>query len=211
MNNQSENLKMKNIISVVAGVLFFLLTANSQQEKAEFLKEPSAWQFERFSLPPVFSSDFPYKGIEELRFSPGMFIKDSSDYFSYAFIAQLDSTAHITQSEIKNYLLPYFKGLCGSTAKQRNLSIDTSQINVSVEKKNNVAGNGAIYNSVLNVFGVFADGAPVTLNAEMKILNNTKSKKTYLVFIASPHNKKDGIWKQLYKIQNDFMLPLINN
>jgi hypothetical protein len=60
---------------------------------------------------------------------------------------------------------------------------------------------------VLNVFGVFADGNPVTLNAEVKVLNDLKAKKTYLVFIASPKEKSNEIWQQLYAIQNRFAIP----
>ena len=197
---------MRNMIATILFITSISITAKSQDAKAEFLKEPSTWSFERFPLPPVFSPDFPYKGIEELRFSPGMFNKDSSGYFSYAFVAQLDNTTSIMQSEIKNYLLTYFKGLCGSTAKERNLSIDTSQITVSIEKKNNVPPGVTIYNALLHVFGVFADGAPVTLNSEIKVLNNTNTRNSYLVFIASPHKKTDDIWKQLYKIQNGFTM-----
>jgi hypothetical protein len=198
---------MKNVITILAFLLSASLSMRAKDTKAEFLKEPSTWEFERFTLPPSFSSNFPYKGVEELRFSPGMFNKDSSSYFSYAFVAQLDNTSSITQSEIKNYLLTYFKDLCASTAKQRNLSIDASQVNVSIEKKNSVAANSVIYNAVLNVFGVFADGAPVALNTEIRVLNDLKAKKTYLVFIASPKGKTARIWRQLYAIQNDFVIP----
>ena len=196
---------MKNIITALF-LLVASLTVKAQNTKAEFLKEPSTWEFERFALPPSFSSDFPYKGVEELRFSPGMFNKDSSGYFSYAFVAQLDNTSSMTQSEVKNYLLTYFKGLCASTAKQRNLSIDTSQVNVSIEKENKTSSNTAIYNAALNVFGVFADGAPVRLNAEVKTVNDLKARKTYLVFIASPKEKTNSIWQQLYTIQNAFSI-----
>jgi hypothetical protein len=197
---------MKNEITLFAFLFLLCLTVKGQETKPEFLKEPSTWEFERFTLPPSFSSNFPYKGVEELRFSPGMFKKDAPDYFSYAFVAQLDNTSSITESELKNYLLTYFKGLCASTAKQRNLSIDDSQINVSIEKKIDAPANTVIYNSVLNVFGVFADGAPVTLNAEIKVLNDLKAKKTYLVLITSPKEKTDSIWQQLYAIQKDFTI-----
>lgn len=194
---------MKKIIVNFSFLLLVLTSIHAQNEKTEFLKGPSTWQFERFALPPSFSTNFPYKGVEELRFSPGMFNKDSSDYFSYAFVAQLDNTSSITQSQVKNYLLTYFKGLCGSTAKERKLSIDTSQLNVSIEKKNS---NATVYNATLHVFGVFADGAPVMLNAEVKVLNDVKAKKAYLVFIASPREKTDSIWQQLYSIQNGFAI-----
>ncbi len=63
----------------------------AQNAKPEFLKGPTTWEFERFALPPGFSQSFPYKGVEELRFSPDMFTKDSVSYFSYAFVARLDN------------------------------------------------------------------------------------------------------------------------
>jgi len=197
---------MKNEITLV--FLFLLsLAVKGQDTKAVFLKEPSAWEFERFPLPPAFSSNFPYKGVEELRFSPGMFKKEAPDYFSYAFVAQLDNKPSISQQEVKEYLLNYFKGLCASTAKQRSLSIDTSLVKVSIEKKSKTSANAALYNAVMNVFGVFADGAPVTLNAEIKVLNDPKAKRTYLIFITSPKEKTDSIWQQLYAIQKAFAIP----
>jgi len=197
---------MKNEVTLV--FLFLLsLAVKGQDTKAVFLKEPSAWEFERFPLPPTFSSNFPYKGVEELRFSPGMFKKDAPDYFSYAFVAQLDNTSSISQQEVKEYLLSYFIGLCASTAKQRKLSIDTSLIKVSIEKKTKTSADAVIYNAVMDVFGVFADGAPVTLNAEIKVLNDPKAKKTYLLFITSPKERTDSVWQQLYAIQNAFAIP----
>ncbi|AEV97689.1 hypothetical protein A4D02_16395 [Niastella koreensis] len=196
---------MKNEIILV--FLFVLsLAVKGQDKKAEFLTEPSRWEFERFPLPPTFAPNFPYKGVEELRFSPGMFKKEAPDYFSYAFVARLDSISSITQQEVKDYLLSYFKGLCASTAKQRNLSIDTSQVKVSIEKKIKTSANEVIYSAVLNVFGVFTDGAPVTLNAEIKAMTDLRAKKIYLVFITSPQKRTDNIWKQLYAIQHAFIM-----
>jgi hypothetical protein len=145
--------------------------------------------------------------VEELRFSPGMFNKDTATYFTYAFVAQLDDVNTISQTNIRDYLLKYFKGLCSTTAKERKLTIDTSQIAVTTEKKKSTAANEIIYNASVNVFGVFADGAPVKLNMEVKVFMNTPAKKTYLLFIASPREKTDAVWKNLYEIQRQFIIP----
>ncbi|MEO8111782.1 MAG: hypothetical protein ABI594_17175 [Ginsengibacter sp.] len=197
---------MKNILSIFLCTIIFSFTTNAQ-DAAQLLKEPSAWAFERFELPPVFAPDIPYKGAEELRFSPGMFKKDSPDYFTYAFVAQLDNTATISMNDIRNYLLDYFKGLCGKTASDRKLTIDTSKISVGIEKKNNTQGDEIVYNALLNIFGVFTNGAPVKLNIEVKILKDAAASKIYLVFIGSPHAKNDEVWQELYKIQKDFVIP----
>jgi len=59
----------------------------------------------------------------------------------------------------------------------------------------------------MNLFGVFADGAPVKLNMEIKVLINTAAQKTYLVMITSPRDKKDPVWKDLYRVQKEFRIP----
>lgn len=198
---------MKKLILAFFISIGLYLPATAQNAKPEFLKEPASWEFERFPLPPAFSQDFGYKGVEELRFAPGMFKKDSADYFSYAFVAQLDSVSRFTKAAVKNYLFKYFSGLCTSTAKARQLTIDSSRIAVSVNKKKNNHSGYRIYNSTLRVFGVFADGAPVLLNAEVKLLPDKAGNKLYMLFITSPREKSHAIWKELYIIQNSFIIP----
>ena len=198
---------VEDLLSTVACTVLFPLSLEAQQAKPQLLKEPADWAFERFTLPPSFAPGFPYNGAEELRFSPGMFNKNAIDYFTYAFVAQLDSVIAISRGDIKNYLFDYFKGLCSSTARDRKLVIDTSAITVDLRRKNNTTGDEIIYNALLNIFGVFADGAPLRLRMEVKVLTDTASAKTYLVFIASPHEKTNEAWKQLYQIQKDFAIP----
>jgi len=201
-------MKMPIIQKIVISVLCTIIFSNivfAQDQTPQLLKQPVNWQFERFSLPPEFAPNIPYKGVEELRFSPGMFVKDTTTYFTYAFVAELDNVRSVSQDDIQNYLLDYFKGLCASTAKQRHLSIDTSKIGVTIEKKQN-AGNDAFYDATLNIFGVFTDGAPVKLNMEIEVMDD-KVSKIYLVFIASPHDKTDNVWKELHSIQKEFKIP----
>jgi len=183
----------------------FAMAQNNNEP--QLLKKPANWQFERFNLPPQFAKDFPYKGAEELRFSPGMFNKNSAEYFTYAFVAELDSTTDFSQLNINDYLFRYFKGLCSSTALERKLTIDVNRITVTVGTKKDGSTRGAIYDALLNIFGVFADGGPVKLNMEVEVLPNPKTQKTYLFFIASPHEKTDDVWKQLYQIRDEFVMP----
>ena len=188
-------------------IVSFSIQVRSQEIKPQLLPGPANWAFERFELPPSFAPGIPYKGVEELRFSPGMFKKDSATYFTYAFVAQLDNVTTISQDDVKDYLLKYFKGLCSSVAKDRKLVIDTGMIAVTVEKKKEIPVSEIIYNASVNMFGVFADGAAVKLNMEVKVLMDAAAKKIYLIFIASPREKTDAVWKKLYEIQKKFTIP----
>jgi hypothetical protein len=190
---------MKNLLATLAFLLGISLTSNSQHAKPEILLEPATWEFERFELPPAFAPEITYKGAEELRFAPGMFNKDSANYFTYVFVAQIDKITSISQKDIQNYLVWYYKGLCSVTARDRKLSIDSTKITAQVKKKV-TASNETAYDATVNVFGVFADGAPVKLNMEITVVNNPATKKTFLFFLASPLDKKDPIWNKLHDI-----------
>ena len=167
---------MKRIPIILICTIAFSNILNAQQQTPQLLTQPANWEFKKFKLPPVFAPAFPYKGVEELRFSPGMFVKDSTTYFTYAFAAELDNTPSISQDDVRNYLLDYFKGLCSGTAKDRHLSIDTSKITVAIERNKTIM-NEVIYNAFLNIFGVFTDGAPVKLNMEINMLHNKAAAK----------------------------------
>jgi hypothetical protein len=197
---------MKNLFAPLI-FISVSIAAPAQDNKPQLLNEPASWEFERFALPPAFAPGIPYKGAEELRFSPGMFNKDSVNYFTYVFVAELDNTTSISQTDIRDYLLKYYKGLCSATANDRKLTIDTTQITAAVEKKKNAPAKETIYNASLDIFGVFADGAPVKLNMEIKVILDAAAKKTYLFFIASPREKTDPIWKKLYGIREKFTIP----
>jgi len=196
-------MKTRPVISSIIlalGFIFFAFTANGQESKPEILKGPSNWEFERFPLPPSFAPQITYKGFEELRFAPGMFNKDSADYFSYAFVAQLDSATYLGEKEVKNYLEYYFKGLCGSTARDRKLSIDTTQISAIVKRLKGGNLYSTRYEATVNLFGVFTDGAPVKLNMEILVSNSPKKEKTAAIFLASTQAKNEPIWKTLHGI-----------
>ncbi|HVX25660.1 MAG TPA: hypothetical protein VHB70_04930 [Parafilimonas sp.] len=90
--------------------------------------------------------------------------------------------------------------------KTRSLSVDTSKITVDIKNQKSKEGN-LFYNTTLHIFGVFADGAPVTLNMEIKVMNDKTASKVYLVFIASPLDKSNKIWTELHSIQNSFTMP----
>ncbi|MFI5131387.1 MAG: hypothetical protein ACHQFX_15400 [Chitinophagales bacterium] len=198
---------MKNLITSLIFIFTLSYSARSQEHKPQLLFEPAAWEFERFELPPSFAPGIPYKGAEELRFAPGMFKKDTITYFTYVFVAELAGVMTISQNDIRDYLLKYYIGLCSATARDRKLTIDTTKITATVERKKGTTVQESIYDASLDIFGVFADGAPVKLNMEIKILKPGATKKTYLFFIASASEKTDPIWKTLYEIREKFAIP----
>ena len=58
-----------------------------------FLDTPQHWGIERFQIPIQFAPSIAYKGVEDIRFTPGWAKKDSEEYWSYVFLWDLDGAA----------------------------------------------------------------------------------------------------------------------
>lgn len=199
---------MKPFLASIALLLAFSMISKAQENQPQILKEPAGWEFERFSLPPSFAPAISYKGVEELRFAPGMFKKEAHDYFTYAFVAQIDTAITISQAGVNDYLVNYYKGLCAVTAKDRKLVIDTGRVTVAVYRHKKSTALETNYSAVIHLFGVFADGAPVVLNMDITVIKNEARNKTYLFFLASPLSKEDKTWKELFRIRSH-SLPIL--
>jgi hypothetical protein len=198
---------MKRVTWILFLSVAILPVLFSQEIKPKLLKLPDNWEFERFSLPPSFAPGIKYKGFEELRFAPGMFKKDSLDYFTYIFVASIDSLKDISRKDVQAYLVNYYKGLCGTVAKDNKLTIDISKITAVITRKRTLSSKTIIYDSSLTIFGVFADGALLKLNMEIKVVKDMPHQKIYLLFVTSPQPKTSAVWDKLYEIQRNFKIP----
>ena len=63
------------------------------------------WKGERIRLPPAFAPAMKLKGIEEIRFAPGMFQAQSDSFFSYAFVFSVAKDHELTQEVIQREIL----------------------------------------------------------------------------------------------------------
>ena len=110
---------MKNILFVV--VLFIFFESFGQNPDEEFdgkkweapyvLDTIKGWDVERFLIPISFAPSIPYKGIEDIRFTPGWAKKTTNEYWSYAFLWYLDGTVTLDARTIENNLKAYYTGL----------------------------------------------------------------------------------------------------
>jgi hypothetical protein len=72
---------------------------------------PAGWRTETFAFPIEFAPALHHRGVEELRFAPGMFEPGSPGYWSYAFVWRLDDAAELTPEALAAELTAYYVGL----------------------------------------------------------------------------------------------------
>src|SRR5665213_62704 len=110
---------MKNLI--IALLCLTSLASFGQTSKVEFdgnkwnapynLNFPKGWDVERFLIPIEFAPEIPYKGVEDIRFTPGWGNVKSDEYWTYAFLWYLDDTQKINAKIVENNLKAYYTGL----------------------------------------------------------------------------------------------------
>jgi hypothetical protein len=170
---------------------------------------PESWRQETIPFPLEFAPDLPYEGVEELRFSPGMFKPDHEGYWSYAFVWWLDGRPALDAPELTSTLRRYFAGLCTSVAKEKGQPIDPAKFSVSVQA---VAGPQRKLGHVVaklagtvDSYDPFATGKPIVLNVEVWVWDCDRSGKRAAIVLASPKPVSAPIWTSLRKRRDEFV------
>jgi hypothetical protein len=188
----------------IAVALVLALTASSSFE----WPLPEGWKQETIPFPLEFAPDLPYHGVEELRFSPGMFKPDQGGYWSYAFVWWLDGRLAVDASGLSSSLRSYFAGLCTSVAQEKGQTLDAAIFSASLHavadaprKLDHVV---AAFAGTVDSYDPFATGKPIVLNVEAWVWDCDRSGKRAVLVLASPKPESAPIWGALHKRRDEF-------
>lgn len=174
----------------------------SRQRKAvptaTVLKEPTDWRLEIISIPPGFAPDIELKGLEEIRFAPGMFDTASSNYFTCVISLLLDQEPTVGAAELKEFLEKYYRGLSLGVGRKKGFSPDVAQMQAEVASIQSDTANRFTGHMVF--FDSFSDGRKIRLNVEARVIPLVATKQTCVILLVSPSDTKKPIWKTLREI-----------
>jgi hypothetical protein len=166
--------------------------------QAVVLKEPADWRFEGFVVPPPFAPGIKLTGIEEARFSPGMYDTKSKMYFSYAVVITADGTPELGAAELKDFLEQYFRGLSAAVGRRKGISPKAEDMIATVTPSGDAAARA--FEAKMGFVDSFTDGRHVTLNIEIQVLPRAAAMNTYVVLLISPSERDSATWKTLREI-----------
>ncbi|MBY5981618.1 hypothetical protein [Ferrimonas balearica] len=152
------------------------------------LTKPAGWRGERIALPPEFAPELPFKGVEEMRFAPGMFDPQASDFFSYLFAFSLEPGHSLNKASIQKLLSVYYRGLCDTVAADNEFDCDPEQVSLTITT---VLGG---YLAELNWVEPFVTGKPQTLYLELLPI---PGERPLLYGAASPQDLNHEQWRIL--------------
>jgi hypothetical protein len=191
------------------GVLLLAMPASAKQPKQLYqVPAPAGWAKETISLPPGFAKDMTWKGVEELRFAPGMYKPESESFFSYAILFWLPGEQKVDAKTMEQEMLAYYKGLCQAVSKGKNKTVDVSTFKVSIKditpKKAKTRPTGESYleyEGELHWVEPFVTGKPQTLKLEIHTWYCEKHKHQCVFMCVSPQPKDAAVWKTMHEIR----------
>lgn len=179
---------------------FLILCLAPFQEEADtktlYQQAPADWRSEVIPFPLGFAPDIPLKGVEELRFAPGMFKVEAEDYFTYSFLWWLDGKTSLTAEQIQAYLLDYFAGLYKAVSKTE--SKDTSAFSVTVRTSKAdawIADASQFFQGTASWVDPFVTEKPLKLT--IHIAQWYCQDHTAYFFLLSPQTEDHAIWDVL--------------
>jgi hypothetical protein len=197
---------MKKIFFATACLLFLKASGqdmpfDGKQWKASYqLDTPNGWDIERFLIPISFAPSLQYKGVEDIRFTPGWAKKASNEYWSYAFLWYLDGEQNFTASIIEKNLAAYYSGLFKVNTGD---SVRSVPVKVHIKKSPTQKGdlnsfNGTVYMSD------YMTKKPIMLHLLIHIKKCAGQNNTFVFYEVSPQPFTDKVWDSLHQLWVNF-------
>lgn len=193
---------------------FTTFSLYGQEMKSEFdghawkapyhLPIPKDWTLERFLIPITFAPQIPYKGVEDIRFTPGWAKVNSEEYWTYAFLWYLDSTQKMDANTIAKNLRYYYSGLIKSnTDSTKVMTKEPQQVVTNFKKAGTKKGDRAAFTGTIKMMD-YMQRKLIVLNCIVRIKTCPRSGKTIVFHELSPKPFTHRNWLALDKLWTNF-------
>jgi CubicO group peptidase (beta-lactamase class C family) len=172
-------------------------------DKVSLLITEDTWGKEVFTFPLRFAKDIKYEGFEEAHFPKGWIKEDSPEFWSYAFVWNINRIEELTAKELKKNLQIYFDGLMESVNKEKGKVLSNTIAKISKTEDSNDISK---FSGTVKIYDSFVTKKPLLLNVRVEKQNCKQNNKTIILFRFSPKGFKNDIWNILKKVKlrNEF-------
>jgi hypothetical protein len=183
------------------------------QEKAQFdgykweapyhLPVPKDWGIERFLIPISFAPQIPYKGVEDIRFTPGWGKTESDEYWTYAFLWYLDGSIKTDAQVIADHLKNYYTGLLKVNTDTARYSEKLMPATTSFKKRVTEKDDLETYSGTIQMTD-YMSRKEITLNCKVHLKFCAAENKTIVFHELSPKPFTHQNWANLNQLWLDF-------
>lgn len=169
------------------------------------LSIPKDWGVERFLIPISFAPQISYKGVEDIRFTPGWGNVNSDEYWTYAFLWYLDGSPKTDAKIIADNLKAYYTGLININRENYKVPIEKLIPVLTSFKEGIQAHNRDLitYSGTIEMLD-YMQQQPITLNCRVHQIRCPEENKTILFYELSPKPFTHKNWQSLNQLWLDF-------
>ncbi len=165
---------------------------------------PKGWDVERFLIPIEFAPSIPYKGIEDIRFTPGWGNAKTEEYWSYAFLWYLDGKPNITAENTAANLKAYYTGLIGRNIEPRKIPAEkVFPVKTAIKAVKTAAGDIKTFNGKIDMLD-YMEQKPITLNCIVHIKLCPGKNNTFVFTEISPQPYNHKVWEAFGQLWGSF-------
>jgi len=184
---------MKRLILAIVLIQLTLVVAIAQEQKLDLLVADSTWLKEIIKFPFDFAPELPYQGYEDLRFAKHWRNPDGNEFFSYAYIWNINLSVLPTAEGIENDMLLYYDGLMTAVNKDKGFIIPKTKATfIKKETINNLPH----FKGTMQVYDSFVTKKVTTLYVNVETLYCTTQKRYILFFKVSAESFNKPIWQK---------------
>ncbi len=210
---------MKNIITLMLCLLASHLYGQDAS-KTEFdghkweapydLPIPQGWTIERFLIPISFAPQILYKGVEDIRFTPGWSNVKSDEYWTYAFLWYLDGSPKVDAKIIAANLKAYYTGLIEINREGYKVPVEKLiPVRTTFKETKTYKGDKKTYTGTIEMLD-YMQQKPITLNCIAHLKFCSGENKTTLFYKLSPKPFAHNNWVSLNQLWREFKCRKIN-
>jgi hypothetical protein len=166
------------------------------------LPVPAGWVIERFPIPISFAPEIPYKGVEDIRFSPGWAKKNSDEYWSYAFLWYLEGSIKLDCEILERNLKAYYTGLITVNGSKIPAG-KVIPVEASFKEIQKEAGDIKTFAGTIRMLD-YMKQEPIVLQCKTHLKSCPGGDKTMVFYELSPMSFTHSIWQSLDKLWQDF-------
>jgi hypothetical protein len=204
---------MKNL-NILALCLLSLNMYSQEASKPEFdahkweapyhLSTPQRWGIERFLIPISFAPEIPYKGVEDVRFTPGWGDVKTDEYWTYAFLWYLDGAPDVDAKTIANNLKAYYTGLIEINRESYKVPVEKLiPVLTSFEEMPTDKGDTKTFTGTIKMLD-YMQHKPITLHCIAHLKSCRDDNKTILFYELSPKPFTHSNWVDLNQLWQEF-------
>lgn len=199
--NQRRNLLILAILCLT------VVSSSAAQEPVDvpfYLPTPEGWRTETITFPLDFAPELEYEGLEELRFSPGMFAEMKIDFWSYAFVWWVPKETHFDADRLQTDLESYFRGLTTAVAEAREFDPGEPDHDVQLAAIDSPTPDLVQWHGTALTFDAFATRKPLRLLVRIDIVPCPSQGHVAAFFQLSPQPRRHKIWEVMDNMRKGF-------